>query len=82
MDAYLAKRIRDNSDNERLSEYIISSLDFFMDKNIDMYNSLCNSLIELIDNYGLKFVTENKTSYFSSENNTIGIQAFTIDAFS
>ena len=73
MDAYLAKRIRDNSDNEHLSEYIISSLDFFMDKNIDMYNSLCNSLIELIDNYGLKFVTENKTSYFSSENNTIGI---------
>ena len=34
MDAYLAKRIRDNSDNERLSEYIISSLDFFMDKEI------------------------------------------------
>lgn len=75
MDAYLAKRIRDNSDNERLSEYIISSLDFYMDKNIDMYNSLCNSLIELIDSYGLKFVTENRTSYFSSEKTIIGINS-------
>lgn len=73
MDAYLAKRIREKSDSERLSTYIINSLDFFMDKNKDMYDVLCNSLIELIDYHDLKFITENRTSYFSSKKNIIGI---------